>query len=55
MWICKSIEMMQLCDLYIQKGRPGAVVKLLLCDHEVMGSSPGNSLLQKKCRERLYT
>jgi hypothetical protein len=24
------------------------------CDHEVMGSSPENSLLQK-CRERLYT
>ncbi|XBH87655.1 hypothetical protein VPH35_075074 [Triticum aestivum] len=32
----------------------GAVVKLLPCDHEVMGSSPGNSLLQK-CRERLRT
>ncbi|XP_044350612.1 type I inositol polyphosphate 5-phosphatase 5 isoform X2 [Triticum aestivum] len=30
------------------------VVKLLPCDHEVMGSSPGNSLLQK-CRERLRT
>jgi hypothetical protein len=27
------------------KGRPGAAVKLLPCDHEVMGSSPGNSLL----------
>jgi len=32
----------------------GAVVKLLPCDHEVTGSSPGNSLLQK-CRERLRT
>jgi hypothetical protein len=30
------------------------VVKLLICDHEVMGSSPGNSLLQK-CKERLRT
>ena len=30
------------------------MVKLLPCDHEVMGSSPGNSLLQK-CRERLRT
>jgi hypothetical protein len=29
-------------------------VKLLPCDHEVMGSNPGNSLLQK-CRERLRT
>ncbi|VAI19822.1 unnamed protein product [Triticum turgidum subsp. durum] len=28
------------------------IAKLLPCDHEVMGSSPGNSLLQK-CRERL--
>ncbi|VAH37276.1 unnamed protein product [Triticum turgidum subsp. durum] len=28
--------------------------KLLPCDHEVTGSSPGNSLLQK-CRERLRT
>ncbi|XBH85674.1 hypothetical protein VPH35_073528 [Triticum aestivum] len=36
------------------KGSLGAVVKLLPCDHEVMGSSPGNSLLQK-CRERLRT
>jgi hypothetical protein len=33
------------------KGSPGAAVKLLPCDHEVMRSSPGNSLLQK-CRER---
>jgi hypothetical protein len=33
------------------KGSPRAVVKLLPCDHEVMGSSE-NSLLQK-CRERL--
>jgi hypothetical protein len=36
------------------KGSPGAAVKLLLCDHKVMGSSPGNSLLQKY-RERLRT
>ena len=36
------------------KGSLGAAVKLLPCDHEVMGSSPGNSLLQK-CRERLRT
>jgi hypothetical protein len=28
------------------------VVKLLPCDHELMDSSPGNSLLQK-CREML--
>ena len=36
------------------KGSLGAVVKLLPCDHEVTGSSPGNSLLQK-CMERLRT
>jgi hypothetical protein len=36
------------------KGSPGATIKLLPCDHEVMDSSPGNSLLQK-CRERLRT
>ncbi|VAH33209.1 hypothetical protein VPH35_021920 [Triticum aestivum] len=36
------------------KGSLGAVVKLPPCDHEVTGSSPGNSLLQK-CRERLRT
>jgi hypothetical protein len=36
------------------EGGPGAVVKLLLCDYEVMGSSPGNRLLQK-CREILRT
>jgi hypothetical protein len=36
------------------KSSPDAVVKLLPCDHEVMGSSPENSLLQK-CRERLRT
>jgi hypothetical protein len=39
---------------YIKKGGPGAAVKLLHCNHEVMGSSPGNGLLQK-CRERLCT
>jgi hypothetical protein len=52
MWICKLIEMMQLCDLYIQKVTSGTAVKLFLCDHEVMGSSPKNNLLQK-CREEL--
>jgi hypothetical protein len=38
------------------KGSPGTAVKLLPCDHEheVMGSSLGNSLLQK-CKERLHT
>ena len=36
------------------KGSLGAAVKLLPYDHEVMGLSPGNSLLQK-CRERLRT
>ena len=39
---------------YSLKGSLSAVVKLLPCDHEVTGSSPGNSLLQK-CRERLRT
>jgi hypothetical protein len=29
------------------KGKPGTVVKLLPCDHEVKGSSPGNNLFQK--------
>jgi hypothetical protein len=29
------------------EGSPGAAVKLLPYDHEVMGSSPGNNLLQK--------
>jgi hypothetical protein len=28
-----------------KKGGPGAAVKLLPCDHEVMGSSPGGSTL----------
>jgi hypothetical protein len=36
------------------KGSPGATVKLFSSDHEVMGSSPRNSLLQK-CREMLHT
>jgi hypothetical protein len=40
--------------LVYMKGSPGATVKLLPCDHEVMGSSPENNLLQK-CRERLHT
>jgi hypothetical protein len=51
-----SICRLHLKDLQIykkMKGSPGATAKLLPCDHEVMGSSPGNSLLQK-CRERLY-
>jgi hypothetical protein len=29
------------------EAKPGVVVKLLPCDQEVMGSSPGNNLLQK--------
>jgi hypothetical protein len=36
------------------KGRPGAAVNLLPYDHEIMGSSPQKSLLQK-CRENLRT
>jgi hypothetical protein len=35
----------------LMKEIPDAVVKLLPCDYEVMGSSLGNSLLQK-CREK---
>jgi hypothetical protein len=31
--------------VYEMMGSPGAAVKLLPCDHEVMGSSLGNSLL----------
>jgi hypothetical protein len=38
----------------LSHGSFGAAVKLLPCDHEVMGSSPGNSHL-KKCKERLCT
>jgi hypothetical protein len=34
------------------KGTPGAAVKLLSCDHEVMGSNPGNNLF-RKCRKKL--
>jgi hypothetical protein len=34
------------------KRSPGTAVKLLPCNHEVMGSSPENSLLYK-CREKL--
>jgi hypothetical protein len=37
-----------------QKGSPGTAVKLLPYDHEVKGSSPRNSRLQK-CRERLLS
>jgi hypothetical protein len=33
---------------------PGAALKLLFCDHEVMGSSTGKSLLQKR-RKMLCT
>jgi hypothetical protein len=36
------------------KVSPGAAVKLLPCDNEVMGSSPRNILLQK-CSERMRT
>jgi hypothetical protein len=36
------------------KGKAVYVGMLLPCDHEVMGSSPGNRLLQKY-RERLRT
>jgi hypothetical protein len=42
------------CTVQYKKGSPSTAVKLLPCDHEVMDSSPRNSLLQK-CRERLRT
>jgi hypothetical protein len=29
-----------------KKGSPSAMVKLILCDHEVMSSSPGKSLVE---------
>jgi hypothetical protein len=45
--VCNSIVLLE--------GEPWhSCKKLLPCDHEVMGSSPENSLLQK-CRERLHT
>jgi hypothetical protein len=52
----KIIQYMFLEDslVSVKTGSPGAVIKLLPCDHEIMGSSPGNSLLQK-CREMLRT
>jgi hypothetical protein len=40
-------------NCYCWKGSLGAAVKLLPCDYDVMGSIPGNSLLQK-CKERLH-
>jgi hypothetical protein len=39
-----------ICSNSSLKGCPGAAVKLLPCDHEVIGSSPGNLL--QKCRKR---
>jgi hypothetical protein len=46
------VESANLLDVLIihHEGKPDAAVKLLPCDHEVIDSSPGNSLLQK-CRE----
>jgi hypothetical protein len=38
----------------LSKENPSTKVKLLPCDHEVMGSSLENSLLQK-CKARLRT
>jgi hypothetical protein len=38
--------------LFLHPWSPDAAVKLLPCDHEVMGSSHGNNFLQK-CREML--
>ena len=49
-----SNVLLQILITHTCKGSPSAAVKLLPCDHEVTGSSPGNSLLQK-CRERLRT
>jgi hypothetical protein len=40
--------------VHVKKGNPGATVKLLPCDQEVVVSSPRNSFLQQ-CRGRLFT
>ena len=48
MTCCKNVKR------FIQTSGCKAAVKLLSCDHEVTGLSPGNGLLQK-CRERLRT
>jgi hypothetical protein len=48
------VNMFFTCLFVSVKGSLGTTVKLLLCDHEVMSSSPGNNLLQK-CREMLCT
>jgi hypothetical protein len=36
-----------------KKGSPSAMVKLILCDHEVMSSSPGKSLVEMQ-RKSVY-
>jgi hypothetical protein len=44
------VKLFILTQCHMMKGSPGPAVKLLPCDHEVMGSSPGNKLLQKCSR-----
>jgi hypothetical protein len=49
----QEVEVILLAWLPFMKGSPDAAVMLLPCDHEVMGSSPGNSLAEMQ--ERLRT
>jgi hypothetical protein len=49
-----QMEIMKHNIISCSRGSPNAAVNLFPCDHEVMGSSPRNSILQK-CRERLRT
>jgi hypothetical protein len=53
---CKKgrVNIFPICKLYEEGENPSAAVKLLFCDNEVMGSSPGKSLLQK-CKGSLRT
>jgi hypothetical protein len=53
-FLTKHLTSIVLFVFFYVKWSPGAAVKLLSCDHEVMSSSPRNSLLQK-CRGRHRT
>jgi hypothetical protein len=54
MFVSTLLRRILFCKIMYVKGSPSTAVKLLPCDHEVMGYKSLENSLMQKCRKRLY-